>query len=305
MTDWIYSSARVQARQAQSLTASDWETMLRLGDEAECLRYLAGQGWGGEESGLSSLERTEGEERTVSAFLQETDGEALAFLREAAYGARLKAALRQAWRPEMDLLPRETKLLSQIREGDFSKLGFYAQAAKEAWEQLRSRGDLLLCDTRIDRAVLEKLIQTGEEQAIPILAQSARRLAQQGMVKVLFRGRRLGGEFLRQALPPCPGFPVEALIQAAEQGQSSLKEALTALGWGEGWKALEEDRYWYFCLEEQKALCRQARYTGEGPGLLLLYYWEKQQEIWRVRLLLLGKKLGWLSARLQERMGLA
>lgn len=300
--DYIYAVARIRSRELSLLSRQDIDQLMACKTYEECLRTLKDKGWGnsGETSGEELLAA---EDEKTWALLRELCSDLSPFdvlLYPTDYN-NLKAAVKcvvTGVEPVNVFLPggsvEPETMLQCARENDFSPLPpAMAQAADEAYHTLLQTGDGQLCDVILDRACLTGVLEQGRASKNQLLEEYAQLLCAVSDIKVAVRACRTGKpkSFLDAALAPCGALDLEALAQAASQGQEELFAYLASTEYGEAAERLKESASAFekWCDDRVMELIKGQKSNPFTVGPLFAYALARRNEIGTVRIILSGK----------------
>lgn len=311
--EFAYAVARIRCKEMTLLDSAFLEQLVGAKDEDDCLRLLVEKGW----ESAPAEEMLDAEEEKTWALIRELvpDQPELfdALLYEADFHnakAAVKAVCMNA-DPARLFLPRGTadamELYRAVKEREWDALPEHLrEAAHEAFDTLLHTQDGQLCDVILDRAALDAILAAAKRSGSDLLESWAERKVAAADMKTAVRCARTGKplSFARRALAPCATLDVDALAQAAAEGEEELTAYLAGTPYAETAKALEESfstferRCDNLLIEE----IRPQKYNPFTVSPLAAYVLARENEIRCVRVILSGKRNGLSEQSIREKV---
>ena len=172
-------------------------------------------------------------------------------------------------------------LKKAVENRKFSLLpDWLAKPADRAYEVLAHTGDARMSDAIIDKAVMQKLLDTGKASGSEFMDSYFKTLVFYSNIKIAIRAARTGTSknYLNQAFCEVEQFRMTAVTNAALKGYDSLLDTLAKFGEYDCSKAIEAYRASPSAFEKfvdnrlitmAKESCKR---TSEGAEPLLGYY---------------------------------
>lgn len=311
--DFAYAVARIRCKELTLLDGAFLEQLVSARDEDECLRLLTEKGW----EPAPAEEMLAAEEEKTWALIRELvpDRPELfdALLYEADFH-NMKAAVKAVFMnadPARLFLPRGTadamELYRAVKERDWEALPEHLrEAGLEAFDTLLHTRDGQLCDVILDRAALDAIRAAAKRSGSELLESWAERRVAAADMKTAVRCARTKKplSFVQRALAPCATLDVEALAQAAVEGEETLAAFLAGTPYAETAKALEESfsaferRCDNLLIEE----IRPQKYNPFTISPLAAYVLARENEVKCVRVILSGKRNGLPEESIREKV---
>ncbi|MCI8359742.1 MAG: V-type ATPase subunit [Clostridiales bacterium] len=290
---YTYAVSRIRSKELTLLDGAFYERLITSPSVEDCHRQLEERGWG-------SL--SEEREKTWQ-LLQELVGDAddwNVFLLPQDYH-NLKAAVKQvctqsggesvylpAGRVDPDLIR------DAVQRQEFSLLPEpMREPAQRAYEALLHTRDGQLCDTLVDRAALDAILQAGNASQSAFIQQYAEWTVATADIKIALRAYHTHkpDSFYEEALAPCQSLDTTRLAEAARRGIDALAEYLALTDYAEAVDAIRQsvaafDRW---CARRMAELVAAQRHNPFTIAPLAAYWLAREQELQIVRMILSGK----------------
>lgn len=198
-------------------------------------------------------------------------------------------------------------IYTMVREKNFSALPWHMRgAAAETLEAMLQTGDGQLCDTIVDRALLDAVEQAGKDSPVEVLRLWSAEFVAAADIRIAVRAARAekSRTFLERALAPCRRLNVSGLCAAALSGAEAVYSFLGAEGYGEAAEALKESdtAFERWCDNRVIRTIRPQKYRAFSAGPLAAYVLARENEIKTVRMILTGKRNGLPDQAIRERV---
>ena len=326
MENYLYAGARLRALENALIGRERMERLLLCETTDDCWRLL-------EEWGVRLVRRDGSDapdrEATLTARLSDsyaevlssTDGAAFARLRLLPYDCNnIKSAIKCQKRgldPSRMLItlvggiPTET-VCAAIDRRAFELLPYpFADAAREATEQLSRTGDPREVDRILDAACYAGMLALARESGVPLALELVVKRIDLTNVMIAIRSIRMGGDAGRRTLAAffLPGgrLSLSELSEWSAAGEDALLDRL-------GFTVLE--RFARSARESDRSLAalercadddlmetaREAKFAPFGAEIAVGYLTACEYEIKDLRILLAGKSVGLDADALRERM---
>ena len=313
--DYIYAVARVRSHELTLLNRAFMEQLLQSVSEGEALRLLQERGWGA--AGMDGAQTLEAEREKTWALVSELCGEESGlldlFLYENDYH-NLKAAVKETCTAgeHPGIYAKRGTVSGEALERALAARDFEAvperlrETAREALDVLLQTRDGQRCDCIVDRAALTAIRQAGRDSGSALLARYGELTAAAGDIRIAARGARTGKQlaFLQAALAPCDSFDVQALAQAAAEGEDALADFLRHTPYGEAAEALKASgaAFERYCDDVVIRMIRPQLFNSFGPDPLAAYLLARETEIKSVRMILTGLRVGLSPEQIRGRV---
>lgn len=312
---YTYQVARIRVLEAALMTDQDIHQLLSCQDHAACRQLLQEKGWGSA-NGLSDEEMLAAQEKQVWQAVEELRVEPrhFAVLTLPRLFHNLKAAVKTVCSGRQipglyyeGLTPDAAAMEEIVGAGDWDRLPAMLQnPGKEAKEAMLTSGDGQLCDVIVDRACLEEILRSAEEEEEPAVRRYAELTVAAADIRIAVRAMKSGktAAFLERALAPCRTLNKEALIRAAQGEQKSLMEYLEGTEYREGAEALARGASAFdcWCDDVVTGMLKPQHYSSFGLGPVFAWVLGRFNEIRTVRIILAGKHNLLDNASIRERI---
>jgi len=314
--DYVYAVARIRVKEKSLLTDADIRQMIALPDAKSALSYLIDKGWGDEDSGGDMDRILEAEERKTTALMKELglDLSMLDALTLPQLYHNLKAAIKQTLTEDnpaglfYDIDPYgEAQMMKIIKDHSYDELPDHMRkAAAEAYEVMLRTRDGQRCDSIVDRACMEAMIEAGKHSGSDLIREYTESTVAVSDIKIAARAQKTGKSvyFLREALAPCRALDVSDLAAAASKTEETLMQYLQTHGFKEAAEAWKESpsAFERWCDDRLIETIRPQKKNPFSSGPLVAYYLARQNEIRTVRILLTAKANGFSEEETRERV---
>ncbi len=299
MNEYIYSVARVRAKETSLLTGQDMEQLLNSDSFESALLMLHDRAKQGERdiSGICA-----DAERELWTFLEELAGaDVLKTLRIPIDYHNIKASVKAVFSDTdaSDLLlgggtaDAET-IYESVKQREYGELEpSLAAVCSEATSILLRTQDGQLCDIYIDRAMLRAEEDAAKESGEDFMVRCARLHADTANLGAAYRcalsQRSLS--FIENALYDGGSLSADALAKAASGGMDSLYRYVGSTSYDSGAAAMRSGAAAFekWCADEMIKLAKEAQFETLSCAPIIAYYYLKSAEINTVRLILSGK----------------
>lgn len=317
----IDAVTRIHIKENDLLSEEFLEQMVKAEDYDACLAMLTEKGWGCDTDGqlvsrdmkdiiLYERDRAWNLMREV---LHEDISELDIFLIAADYH-NLKAAIKETRvNHEMEdiymdqgAFPAEV-VKNAVQTKEFDQLTErMAKVGEEALDVFLRTGDAQLCDTMVDRAQMEALVEAADKLESEALKQYAELTVVSANIKTALRAIKTGKdqEYLEQALAECKTLNKTALIKATLVGVDELDDYLAGTDYADGVtefaKSMSAFERWCdnLMIERMKA----QKWNPFGIDPLAAYVLACEGERKSVRIILSGKLNGLDEDAIRERI---
>jgi V/A-type H+-transporting ATPase subunit C len=298
--DYIYSVARVRAKEASLLKKSDLERLIAAEDFDEALKFLSDKGY----DASGGIDETIAENaRETNEFLAEiADDKIMDIIRLPIDYHNVKAAVKAVFSDvSADGLMLSggsvgaDTIYESVKKREYGALGEeLSDAAIGAMSLLRKTQDGQLCDIQLDNALLcsmeKKANETEDEQIIKY----AKTRADLANLKAALRCARLkkGRAFVENALYDGGTLNISRLSEAAQSGENAVCEFVR----GSAYSDLEESmkksvsEFEKECDNVLTAIFAESKYESFSASPILAYAHAKKTEQNALRLILSAKK---------------
>ena len=314
--DYIYAVACIRTKEKSLLKDADIQTISGLPSENAVITYLTDRGWGNNETKEAEKLLSFEEAKTAQVLSELGVGENIIdILMFREYFHNLKTAVKQVCTDDADdpraFYPSSRfdgeKLKTIIRENAFEKLPPYmSKAAEKAKDVMLTARDGQRCDSIIDRACLEAMINEAAATHDRFLIDYAESKVATADIKIAVRGcgTKKSYDFILEALCPCKSFDVKALAKAAAAGKEELLGFLSHTDYSEAAEAVNESfssfEKWCDDVMIKKIMDQKTNIQSVGP--VVAYYLARQNEIRMVRIILTAKANGFPDRIISERV---
>lgn len=315
--NYVYAVARIRGAELKLLNQSVMDQLIAAKDVAECVQILSEKGWGDENSSAAAPEEMLAKEREkMWELIDELVPEKTIFdvFRLSADYNNLKAAIKEStmeydypgiYISEATIDPEGIR--KAIRERSYGDLpDSMKEPAQAAHEAFLHTGDGQLCDIIIDRACLEAVREAGRKSGDEFLDMYAELTVASADIKIAVRAAATGKdrEFLQKALCPCDTVEINALTNAALQGEEAICSYLSTTDYVD---AVEEVKKSPAAFERwgDNLVIRRMKpqlYNAFGLGPIAAYILARENEIKSVRIILLAKENGFPEDVIRERV---
>lgn len=315
--DYVYAVARIRGAELKLLNQTVMDQLIAARDADECVRLLAEKGWGDEgNTGDASEGMLSREREKMWELIDELVPEKSIFnvFRLSADYNNLKAAIKESvmeyaypgiYISESTIDPELIR--KAVKERDYGALpDSMVEVAREAHEAFLHTGDGQICDIMVDRACLSAILESGKQSKDESLEMYAELTAASADIKVAVRGAQTGKdrEFLQKALCECDTLDINALTNAALQGQDAICTYLATTDYADAVEELKKSptAFERWCDNLVIRRMKPQLYNAFGLGPIAAYILARENEIKSVRIILTGKQNGFSEETIRERV---
>ena len=302
--EYVYAVARIRANELALLSEKDIRALIDCEKYEDCINILRNKGWEIRDTELSDYSRLLKKEKTkVWQLISELVSDRTIFnviLIPVDYHnlkAAIKGYITETLSSEI-FLPGGTVsykfLLKCVKENDFSKLPFnMKKTAETAVKKLIHTGDGQICDSIIDKALLEVIRFEGQNSKSRLISRYSEFLIASTNIKIAIRSKILGKskDFLKSTLVECNSLDIEKLIDVSFEKEESLFAYLKFTKFMDAIpfikKSLKMFEHW--CENKIIELINYEKYNYFSVDPIIAYVLEKEHEIKIVRIILSAK----------------
>lgn len=311
MKDYIYSVARVRARQALLLSKQDLLQLIDAKSYSDALSLLRDKGY--KKSDNASPIHTQ--EKELWDFAGElADKDVTRVLRLSADYHNIKASAKSVFlgkEPEGLLISGGTlekeQIYNAIKTREFHTLpGMFGRTAEGAMSILLKTQDGQLCDIYVDRAELAAVEQAAYDSGDPFIIRYAKMNTDTANLSCALRCAFMhkSREFISNAIYRGGTINTNALINAAADGVERLCSFVENTPFKTDAAVMKRSaaEFGSRCDNRLIRLMTTARYESFSAAPILAYVYAKKTEIAVVRLILSAKRNGFDNEIIKERM---
>lgn len=317
--DYTYQVARIRALETSLFQDSTIEQLISMNDAGQIVKFLGEKGWGDQETVGDPEAMLAREEEKIWEVVSDLhiDMELLDVLSYPKSFQNLKAAVKEAVTGPSagncyydDTEPDGKEACEIIKNREFDRLPEgMGKAAEEAWDVLNHTGDGQICDVIIDRACLEKMLESGRKArkaGYGVIYDYAESQAAIADIKIAVRAAKTGKsqDFLERALVSCDAVSAAGLAKAACQGEDQVREYLLDTEYREAVASLDEgpSSFERWCDDKIMDTLRSQKYETFTIGPVIAYVLARQNEIKTVRIIISGKENDLSNDEIRERV---
>ncbi len=316
MDEYIYGVARIRALESFLFTDDDINHLLETDDYDSALQFLRDKGWG-----TGQLEETlediiKIEQDKTKKIIEEIveDKKDLAILVVEDRFHNLKAAIKKVCTDAKvtddsiyvsgGIDPRELEDI--IRKSEYDRLpSDMVETARTATETLLTSGDGQLCDVIVDKALLKRIKEIGQNSDNSLIKDYADIKVGMANIKIALRtaASQKDASFARNAMEPCTYVNVGELIDATSRGEDAVIEYLATVGLDDIADACKKSKSYFECVLDNKVIdkIKTQKYESFSIGPILAYSIARDNEIKTVKIILSGKLNGFDKDFIKER----
>lgn len=311
---YTYAVARIRSKELTLLNRQALDQLMACKTYEDCLRMLSEKGWGEPSASPEELLTAERNKMWVlmrelvddisvfGVFLYERDFHNLkASVKQVCTGTQVPGIFMAKGLIEPQLI------LEAVRGKDYERLPEeMRQCAAEAYELQLKTQDSQMSDVVIDRAALEAILAAGKRSGNELFAGYALLKIASADIRTAVRGCRTGKsrEFLYRALVPCETLNIDALKQAALEGERAIYAYLGNTVYADAVPALQVSlaEFERWCANRVMEHIRPQKYNPFTIAPLAAYILARENEIKAVRTVLLGKRNNLPEELVRERL---
>lgn len=317
-TAYAYAVGRVQAVERSLLDGGKLEQMIAARSFDEAYRLLAEAGYdtalpyqealqNALDGAYALIAELAPEKKVMDIFLLKNDYHNLKVLVKQEFLKTDGVTYEDILIPNGSMPADETALAFLNRQTD-AWHPIMRQAVEAAIVSMQTVGDPQQIDLLLDRALYRQMAELAHEMDNAFVAGLVERMADTTNICTFYRVRRMGKDaaFLADALLPCGDLPVSLFLDCLSESWEGFAERLSATRYaavtGDDTAvapAVLEKR----CGQLLMDYAAEARYASLGMEPLVGYLLKKEEEVKRVRVVLVGKKNGLDAAAIRERIG--
>lgn len=316
-TAYAYAVGRVQAVERTLLDVGKLEQMIAARSFDEAYRVLSDAGYDTSLPYEAALKAALDGAYALIAELAPEKWVVDVFLLKNDYH-NLKVLIKQEFLQDSGVTYEDILLPNGSMPGDQLALAFLnrqmdawhpimRQAVEDAIASMQTAGDPQQIDLILDRALYRQMAAQAAGLGSDFVTGLVARMADTTNIRTFYRVRRMGkhAAFLAEALLPCGDLAESLFLDAFSAPPEAFAESLASTRYAalaaaalDGAGVLEKQ-----CGQFLMDYAMEARYVSLGPEPLVGYLLKKEEEIKRVRVVLVGKQNGLDAAVIRERIG--
>lgn len=300
----IFAVARVKAMENELLDKHEIDSLVTAKDLKAAVRILIEKGFLENEGDTTDFVEKQNEK--LWSFIGELtqDKDAFKTLKVKNDFHNAKVAIKSEYIKEQDeslyekdsIIPVD-ELVNAIKNKDFADLPkFISEYACQAYELIFKTGDPQLCDSILDKGLLNAMSEFAKQSGNDVLTDYAKTQSTIADIKVAIRGARSGKDqkFFENALSGISEFNAASLAQVASQGQEALFSFLESSNYAEAVEMLKNDFSLFetWCDNVIIERIQRQKYVFTTLSPIVAYILARQNEIKTVNIILASKKNG-------------
>ncbi len=312
---YTYQVARIRYRENSLLTRQDIDSLMSAKDYDDCLRLLFDKGLGtSNEKTTEELLSVENEKlwdyikellkdlTPLNVLFYQTDYNNLK--------AAIKAVVTDASTDGIYSFggSLEPEFIEKcVKENDFTSLPKHMVApAKKAYKTLLQTSDGQICDMSIDKACLDAMADTAEENEDETVKAYVNLRCAISDIKIAVRCQKTNKslDFIKESLAKCKTLDVNALAIAAAKSEDDLMAFLSVSKYSDCVEHLKEGNLSFekWCDNKLMALIKKQKVNPFTIGPILAYVVARQNEMSAIKIVMSGKLNGLDDEMIRERL---